>query len=232
MPSRFEPGGIVQHEFFIASTPAVVFATGGLKDSVKEYNYHTGKGNGFEFLNYSRDDLLLALNRAYKAFKNKEVYRRLRRNAFESAIDVADVSKEWCSEAYRIRGKVFVDKLRLLKDLEEDKSEFAEASAFTGGETEEEKLHGHKDTDYADVDFKFKGKATDHIYVAGSFNDWNESDNRMCYNHQTKEFHCRIKLAPGKHSFKIKVNGKWKLDHNKKIETDENGEEVNVLVIK
>jgi glycogen synthase len=95
MPSRFEPGGIVQHEFFIASTPAVVFATGGLKDSVTEYNYQTGTGNGFDFLNYTREDLLQALHRAFKAFNNKEVYRRLRKNARESAIDVADVSKDW-----------------------------------------------------------------------------------------------------------------------------------------
>lgn len=31
MPSLFEPGGIVQHEFFVAGTPVIVFKTGGLK---------------------------------------------------------------------------------------------------------------------------------------------------------------------------------------------------------
>ncbi len=38
MPSAFEPGGIVQQEFFIAGTPVVAFKTGGLKDTVFEYN--------------------------------------------------------------------------------------------------------------------------------------------------------------------------------------------------
>lgn len=34
MPSLFEPGGIVQHEFFSGSTPVISFRTGGLKDTV------------------------------------------------------------------------------------------------------------------------------------------------------------------------------------------------------
>lgn len=38
MPSMFEPGGIVQHEFFIGSTPVIAFKTGGLRDTVHEYD--------------------------------------------------------------------------------------------------------------------------------------------------------------------------------------------------
>ena len=37
MPSAFEPGGIVQHEFFVGATPVIAFKTGGLKDSVIEF---------------------------------------------------------------------------------------------------------------------------------------------------------------------------------------------------
>jgi len=37
MPSAFEPGGIVQHEFFVGCTPVIAFKTGGLKDSVIEF---------------------------------------------------------------------------------------------------------------------------------------------------------------------------------------------------
>eukprot|EP00345_Euplotes_harpa_P004940 CAMPEP_0168324816 /NCGR_PEP_ID=MMETSP0213-20121227/4315_1 /TAXON_ID=151035 /ORGANISM="Euplotes harpa, Strain FSP1.4" /LENGTH=335 /DNA_ID=CAMNT_0008327177 /DNA_START=642 /DNA_END=1646 /DNA_ORIENTATION=+ len=223
MPSRFEPGGIVQHEFFIASTPAVVFATGGLKDSVTEYNYSTGEGNGFEFIVYEREDFIMAIDRAFKVFQNKEAYRRLRKNAFKSAIDVANVSKEWCSEVYKLRGKVFVDKLKIIEEIEEDK-EHAKAS--------DEETKSAKALKYSEVDIKYYGKATDQVYVAGSFNGWNEHEHRMSYNHLTKEFHCSIKLSPGTHHFKIKVNGKWRLDHNKKTTTDKNGEEVNILVLK
>lgn len=234
MPSRFEPGGIVQHEFFIAGTPAVVFATGGLKDSVTEYDYRTGKGNGFDFLNYDRYDLLMALERAYGAYKNKEVYRRLRKNALESAIDVANVSKEWCSEVYRVRGKIFVDKRRLLEEEhEEEQKEVEELASTPELVGKEDKAALAKETsDFAEVDFKYQGKATDMVYVVGSFNGWNERDHRMGYNHLTKEFHCHIKLHPGTHHYKLKVNGKWAFDKNKKVETDENGEKVNVLVLK
>jgi starch synthase len=38
MPSEFEPGGIVQHEFFIGGTPVIAYKTGGLRDTVIEYN--------------------------------------------------------------------------------------------------------------------------------------------------------------------------------------------------
>ena len=51
MPSLFEPGGIVQHEFFIAGTPVIAFKTGGLKDTVVEFRYDTKTGNGFTFEN-------------------------------------------------------------------------------------------------------------------------------------------------------------------------------------
>ena len=49
MPSLFEPGGIVQHEFFIAQTPVLAFKTGGLKDTVFEFDHNTNKGNGITF---------------------------------------------------------------------------------------------------------------------------------------------------------------------------------------
>ncbi|CAI2359153.1 unnamed protein product [Moneuplotes crassus] len=226
MPSRFEPGGIVQHEFFIAGTPAVVFATGGLKDSVTEYSYQTGKGNGFEFLNYSREDLLQALHRAYQAFENKDAYRRLRKNAFESAIDVANVSKEWCSEAYRIRGKVFVNKAKLLQDLEKSKKESIDEMLPHDTTHEEE-----KDEILREIDFNYKGKSTDKVYLVGSFNDWNKRENRMSYNHSTKNFHCSINVLSGTYTFKIFVNGQWVLDPKKSKVIDDNGEEVSVLEV-
>lgn len=61
MPSAFEPGGIVQHEFFIGSTPVVAFKTGGLKDTVHEYDMKHMKGSGFTFEQYSRGDFMFSV---------------------------------------------------------------------------------------------------------------------------------------------------------------------------
>lgn len=81
MPSLFEPGGIVQHQFFSGSTPVISFRTGGLKDTVIQYNYKTGKGNGFNFMNYDSDDFRNCIQRALNCYKLAPHYEKLRQNA-------------------------------------------------------------------------------------------------------------------------------------------------------
>ena len=107
MPSLFEPGGIVQHEFFIAGTPVIAFRTGGLKDTVFEFRWDNNSGNGLTFDYYNGRDLVEAMKRALNLFKNKEKYEICRKNAFNSAIDVADVSRAWCREFYRLKNKIY-----------------------------------------------------------------------------------------------------------------------------
>jgi len=74
MPSMFEPGGIVQHEFFIGSTPVIAFKTGGLRDTVHEYDPKQQKGSGFIFEYYSRGDFLYSIDRALKIFSDVNQY--------------------------------------------------------------------------------------------------------------------------------------------------------------
>mmetsp|Transcript_5523 Transcript_5523/g.4721 ORF Transcript_5523/g.4721 Transcript_5523/m.4721 type:complete len:94 (-) Transcript_5523:44-325(-) len=85
--------------------------------------------------------------------------------------------------------------------------------------------------DYVETHFNYPGKPTDKVYIVGSFNNWNKRDNRMSYNHRTKNFHCCDLLLPGKYLFKIFVNGKWILDPHKPKESNKNGEEVSVLIV-
>ena len=109
MPSIFEPGGIVQHEFFVGGTPVVAFKTGGLKDSVFEFNWDSEQGNGYTFENHSREDFIFACERGLGTYKNKAKYLKLRQNAFDSTMDGEKVSRAWLAEFFRLRGKVFVD---------------------------------------------------------------------------------------------------------------------------
>ena len=123
MPSLFEPGGIVQHEFFLGKTPVIAFRTGGLKDTVFEFLWDNNTGNGLTFDNYCRNGLLDAMWRSINLFKNKEKYNICRENAFNSVIDVKDVSKAWGREFYRLKGKVFFNVRDVLGNEDDDKKE-------------------------------------------------------------------------------------------------------------
>lgn len=78
MPSLFEPGGIVQHEFFVGGTPVIAHSTGGLKDSVIEFQWDSETGSGFSFLSHHKNDLSFAIDRAIGTFLNKPKYLKLR----------------------------------------------------------------------------------------------------------------------------------------------------------
>ena len=103
MPSMFEPGGIVQQEFFIAGTPVIAFKTGGLKDTVFEYDSLNGTGNGFTFETYAQHDFVYASRRAIAVYSQRAEYERLRRNARASVMDLDVVSKAWFREFFRLR---------------------------------------------------------------------------------------------------------------------------------
>ena len=109
MPSNFEPGGIVQHEFFVGATPVIAYKTGGLKDSVIEYNWESETGSGFVFEAYTENDMIYAIERAVGTFRNKVKYLKLRENAFVATMPGEQVSKAWLSEFCRLRDKVFID---------------------------------------------------------------------------------------------------------------------------
>ncbi|MBZ5618446.1 MAG: glycogen synthase GlgA [Acidobacteriia bacterium] len=81
MPSRYEPSGLNQLYSLKYGTIPIVRATGGLKDSVEEFDPSTGRGNGFVFDEYDGAALLAALDRALAVFRGKEPWRTLMRAA-------------------------------------------------------------------------------------------------------------------------------------------------------
>lgn len=64
MPSKYEPCGLGQMFAMRYGTVPVVRFTGGLKDTVKEFNSNNGTGNGFGFYAYSSLELKKAVERA------------------------------------------------------------------------------------------------------------------------------------------------------------------------
>eukprot|EP00762_Andalucia_godoyi_P003990 ANDGO_05608.mRNA.1 Glycogen synthase len=109
MPSLFEPGGQVQQEYFAAGTPVVAFATGGLKDTVSEFDVDSERGNGFLFLGYRVADFINCVDRCMRVYERKDQYERLRENAERSVLDSMHVSRQWGKEFARLRGCLWVE---------------------------------------------------------------------------------------------------------------------------
>jgi starch synthase len=79
MPSQFEPCGLNQMYSLRYGTVPLVRATGGLADTVRNYDAATGDGTGFTFDEYSPRALLGTLRWALDTYKDKDAWRRLQR---------------------------------------------------------------------------------------------------------------------------------------------------------
>jgi starch synthase len=81
MPSQFEPCGLNQMYSLKYGTIPLVRATGGLDDTIQDYEPLSQNGNGFKFTGYSAPTLLEAVKRAVAVFGNDKAWRRLIANA-------------------------------------------------------------------------------------------------------------------------------------------------------
>jgi starch synthase len=81
MPSRYEPSGLNQMFSLKYGTLPVVRRTGGLADSVQQYDPGDGTGNGFLFDHYTEAGLVWALGRALALYARPDRLDRARRNA-------------------------------------------------------------------------------------------------------------------------------------------------------
>ena len=77
IPSRYEPCGLTQMYSLRYGTVPVVRATGGLDDTIQEYDAAQGTGNGFKFQEYSAAALLSSLKKAITVHRQKERWRPL-----------------------------------------------------------------------------------------------------------------------------------------------------------
>ncbi len=102
MPSRFEPCGLNQMYSLRYGTVPIVRATGGLDDTVEDFDEASGRGTGFKFRDYTAAALVGAVRRALQAFRNPEVWRDVQR-AGMSQDHSWDVSAREYVKVYRTR---------------------------------------------------------------------------------------------------------------------------------
>ena len=246
MPSFFEPGGIVQHEFFIAGTPVIAFRTGGLKDTVFEFLWDNNTGNGLTFDYYNGRDLVEAMKRALNLFQNKEKYEICRKNAFNSAIDVADVGRAWCREFYRLKNKIYFN-VKKAKNME--LTEEKEEKSFNGLNNlnnsnkktkKENRKNSEKNINENNINneqekivtfsYKFNNRNPQTVFISGSFDNWKEK-HPLKYDNRSKKWIFEKKLKKGKYFYKYIIDGNWEINPNENQSRNNDGIVNNVISV-
>jgi starch synthase len=95
MPSKYEPCGLNQIYSLRYGTIPVVRATGGLDDTITQYDPASKKGNGFKFTRYDAKEFLNTIRVAIGFYSQPHHWRELIRNAM-----TADFSWNRSAEAY------------------------------------------------------------------------------------------------------------------------------------
>ncbi|HXU69542.1 MAG TPA: glycogen synthase GlgA [Polyangia bacterium] len=79
MPSKFEPCGLNQMYSLRYGTPPIVRATGGLDDTIVDFDARSRSGTGFKFEEYDAGALAAAWRRALAAYRNESDFLALMR---------------------------------------------------------------------------------------------------------------------------------------------------------
>ncbi|MHA1667961.1 MAG: glycosyltransferase, partial [Candidatus Heimdallarchaeaceae archaeon] len=102
MPSVYEPCGLNQMYSMVYGTVPIVRKTGGLSDTVKDYNQETEEGTGFVFENVDSEECFSAIERAVDVYKNEpEKWMRLKRKIMNLDFSWKRAAKQW-EKVYQI----------------------------------------------------------------------------------------------------------------------------------
>lgn len=107
MPSKYEPCGLNQLISMKYGTIPIVRATGGLDDTVKNFRYNTGTGNGFKFSSSSSADLLNIIKKALELYRKKRTWKKLVYNAMKEDHSWINSARQYKELYKRITAKSF-----------------------------------------------------------------------------------------------------------------------------
>ncbi len=106
MPSIFEPGGIVALEALRYGAVPLVRRTGGLNDSIEDFNPVTGGGTGFSFTTKNSWALYGAIVEALAIYRHPKLWSHLVRNCLSADFSwdhAAREYKDWYTKSIRQR---------------------------------------------------------------------------------------------------------------------------------
>lgn len=96
MPSISEPCGLSQMIAMRYGSIPIVREVGGLRDSVKDYNPVTGRGEGFTFQSVNAHDMLFSIKNGLLYYRERpEEFARIQQNAMRKNLDWSTSSLEY-----------------------------------------------------------------------------------------------------------------------------------------
>ncbi|USN53429.1 MAG: glycogen synthase [Candidatus Nomurabacteria bacterium] len=101
MPSRYEPCGISQMISLRYGSIPIVRETGGLSDTITNFNPKTQKGIGFVFSGYTKEDFLIAIVRALETYRYAQVWEHLTWRAMKTSYSWEVPAKKY-AQLYRL----------------------------------------------------------------------------------------------------------------------------------
>jgi starch synthase len=102
MPSKYEPCGLNQMYSLRYGTVPIVRRTGGLADTVQEFDPSSGEGTGFLFTHYDAQDFKAAVDRALGLWPDRSAWRRLMRNGMEQDFSWAKSATKYVDIYHRV----------------------------------------------------------------------------------------------------------------------------------
>jgi starch synthase len=109
MPSRYEPCGLNQIYSLKYGTVPIVRKTGGLADTVKDWDeqnhYGFKDGNGFSFYDYSGFALFKSVERAVNTFKQKNIWKKIQTNGMKADFSWARSAEKYI-ELYKMAKEI------------------------------------------------------------------------------------------------------------------------------
>jgi len=109
MPSRYEACGLSQMIAMRYGTVPIVRETGGLKDSVINFDkYNVPEGNGFSFSNFNAHELLFTIKRALTYFEEKPLWEKIGNNAMHSDNSWSRSAKAYADLYTKIAGETII----------------------------------------------------------------------------------------------------------------------------
>ena len=103
MPSKYEPCGLNQIYSLRYGTVPIVRATGGLDDTIENWDPRTQKGTGFKFTGYTGEALLATVRTALQAFQDRSGWEKLMRNGMAKDFSWNASAKEYVRVYERAR---------------------------------------------------------------------------------------------------------------------------------